>query len=465
MMIKRNTSRLLGALVLGVVAFVGCDELLKVENPAEIPITDLADPQLIEVLKNGSIGDFTDMYDDPFIWRGSFFTDEQITGINWEQTARLNQRIVSFDEGDPDFMFSELSESVRQSEDAATRIRALIDDPGQNTNLATVLAFAGYGYTAMGEAMCEAVVSLFDADGELQFGTSLETPAQIFQRALPHYQEAITIATAAGDADMLNLASVGLARAQLSLGNWQEVVDAVAAVPTDFQYWLEYSEASGSQNNILRSRVTGSNHSLGMHPSILQTAPGEVFGDQDLITGQTDPRIQHTTTWTLGHNRLTQLYKPYQGLRFGEYSGLIQANGDTDLPLYDRGTNILLADYNEAQHHRFEALGMLGGNDAAILTFVNDRRVANNQPTVTLSGAALMAELREQRKRDLFLGGFRLGDLRRWVDNGTGDFFPTGVHANTQWGNYENAQCFPLPIEELQGNPNLQGVQPTRPNG
>ncbi len=286
--------------------FVSCDDLLQVENPAQIPITALTDPLLVEVLKNGAIGDFTDMYDDPFIWRGSMFTDEQITGINWEQTARLNQRIVNFDEGDPDLMFSELSESVRQSEDAATRIRALIADPLQSLDLATVVAFAGYGYTVMAEAMCESVVSLFDENGELEFGTGLETSAQIFLRAIPHYQEAIAIAAAAGDADILNLASVGLARAQLGLGNYQEVINVVANVPTDFQYWLEYSDASAAQNNILRNRVTGSNHSIGMHPTILQTGPGEAFGDQDLVSGQSDPRIQHTTSWrlaTLGGQR------------------------------------------------------------------------------------------------------------------------------------------------------------------
>src|SRR5439155_4098713 len=81
------------------------DEILQVQNPAELPVKDLNSPQLVNVLVAGVIGDFTHMYDDPFIWRGSMFTDEQVTGINWEQTARLNQRIVQFDEGDADLMF------------------------------------------------------------------------------------------------------------------------------------------------------------------------------------------------------------------------------------------------------------------------------------------------------------------------------------------------------------------------
>lgn len=81
----------------GLTTLLACsvaDELLQVENPEEIPISDVTDKRLVDALVAGVIGDFTAMYDDPVIWRGSMFTDEQVTGINWEQTARLNLRIV-----------------------------------------------------------------------------------------------------------------------------------------------------------------------------------------------------------------------------------------------------------------------------------------------------------------------------------------------------------------------------------
>jgi len=132
-------------------------------------------------------------------------------------------------------------------------------------------------------------------------------------------------------------------------------------------------------------------------------------------------------------------------------------------------TDFLLADYLEAQHHYYEALAMQGGNEAAVLAFVNLRRAVGNQAAVTLSGQALITELHNQRGRDLFLGGFRTGDLRRWTKHNTGNgpfaggsFFPTGIHPNTQWGAYGEWTCFPIPLGEYEGNANL--TKPLDPN-
>jgi hypothetical protein len=126
--------------------------------------------------------------------------------------------------------------------------------------------------------------------------------------------------------------------------------------------------------------------------------------------------------------------------------------------LTGQDTDVLLADYLEARHHYFEALAMqdIAANQAAVLAFVNSRRAVGNQAAVSLSGQALITELRNQRGRDLFMGGFRLGDLRRWKDNGVGDFFPQGLHPTDGWGPYGDATCYPLPSSEYEGNPNIR---------
>jgi hypothetical protein len=129
-----------------------------------------------------------------------------------------------------------------------------------------------------------------------------------------------------------------------------------------------------------------------------------------------------------------------------------------------------MADYVEAQHHYYEALAMQGANVAAINTFVNARRAVGHQPPVDLSGEALVTELRNQRARDLFMGGFRVADLRRWTrfDEGNGPFeggsyFPTGPHPNAPvWGQYQSWTCYPIPLSEYEGNPSLQ--KPANPN-
>ena len=83
----------------------------------------------------------------------------------------------------------------------------------------------------------------------------------------------------------------------------------------------------------------------------------------------------------------------------------------------------------------------------------------------------MKTELRNQRARDLFMGGFRLPDLRRWTrfDPGNGPFaagsyFPTGTHPNPTWGQYGAWTCFPIPLQEYEGNPNLpRPADPTVP--
>src|SRR6267142_2752552 len=94
---KIRSAGLLG-LALSVACFAACNKVLEVQNPSQIPFDSLNNKRLVDVFVAGAIGEFVHMYDDPFIWRGSMITDEQVTGINWEQTARLNLRIVRYDE-------------------------------------------------------------------------------------------------------------------------------------------------------------------------------------------------------------------------------------------------------------------------------------------------------------------------------------------------------------------------------
>jgi len=418
------------------------DRLLEAENPGAIAEEQLDDAALIKVMVNSVVGALHVMYDDPFIWRGSMFTDEQVSGINWEATARLNLRVIRYDEGDANGMFGNTSRYRYLADSISGRLRNLLADPAKDKNMALVLAHAGYSYTLMAEVMCEATLNI---------GADIYSPKQLAEFAIPRFEEAITVATAAGDANIANLARVGLARAALLAGDKTKVMSAAAQVPASFVWWVEYKEAI--DNNSMQGNVTGANHNLGVHPKFLNGT----FGTQNLVSTQTDPRIQHTPSWSLGHNALTKLYKPYQSLPYSGYNGGIQASGGKPI-LYEQGTDIKLASGLEAWHDYYEAAGPTAttGPAGSTLDFVNSRRAFGKQTPVTLTGADLMAELREQRGRDMFLGGQRLGDLRRWKANGVGDFFPSGTHPNAEWGAYGDATCFPLPLSEYVGNPNIK---------
>lgn len=484
----RTHTRWAAACAAGLLLVLGAcriNEVLDVENPQEIPIDALNDPKLLQVRLNGVVDAFGDAYVGSIIQYANFVTDELVTGLNWEDYARANQRIVSWLEGPTTQIFENLSRSLRLADGLATHIKEwAAADPGTDFDraLATSLVYAGYSALVLAENMCQAVIS---PDPDNPSGTVL-SQLETFAVALPYLTEALTVAQANGDADLVNLARTGLARAHLGRGEWTQAATHASQVTAGFRRWIEFVDIAGGRNP-LHGTSHGGNFTHGIHPQFTGVHPsfngtGFTFRNNNIIAPQTDPRIQHAPSQATGHNGLTPLYKFFQGLRYSEYNGRTIAPASAACPnctgtaaasmplLAEFGTDVLMADYLEAQHHYHEALAMQGGNEAVVLAFVNARRAVGNQPPVTLTGAALIQELRNQRARDLFMGGFRLPDLRRWTrfDPGNGPFaggsyFPTGPHPNAPvWSDYGNWTCYPIPLSEYEGNSNL--TKPLNPN-
>ena len=465
----------------------GCnvDDLLEVNNPAQIPVAALDDPKLLKVRLNGVVSNFNVAYVSSGIQYANYITDEIITGLNWEDYARANQRIVSYLEGPTLGMFQNPSRALRMADGLAEDIRGwAADDPDEDfdSELAKALAYAGYAALVLAENTCQQVISPDPDDPSGDLLESLET----FEIAIDYLEEAVAVAQRAGDSGVRNLAYTGLARANLNAQQWAAAAAAAANVTPGFKFWIDYVDLPDGRNP-LQGASFGGNFTHGINPLFLGTHPsfagtGFSFRAQNVIAPQTDPRIQHLPSRATGHNGLTPLYKLIQGLRYSEYNGKTIAPASAACPgctgtsassmplLATFSTDILLADYTEARHHYHEALSMQGGNEAEINAFVNERRAVGNQPPVTLTGQALRNELRNQRARDLFMGGFRVADLRRWtrVDPGKGPFaggsyFPTGPHPNSPvWSDYESWTCYPIPLAEYEGNPNL--AKPLNPN-
>jgi hypothetical protein len=472
--------------VLTIAGACSTSDILEVNNPDEIAAETLNDPKLLRVRMNGVIDAFDATYVGSVIQYANFITDEIITGLNWEDYARANQRIVSYLEGPTTQLFENTSRTLRLAHGLAEHIRGwAAADPTKDfdRDLATALTYAGYSAVVLAENSCQAVIS---PDPDNPSGTVL-SQLETFAAALPYLTEAITVATANGDADIANLARTGLARAYLGRGEWANAAAAANAVTPGFVRWIDYVDIPNGRNP-LQGTANGGNFTHGIHPNFMGVHPsfngtGFTFRADNVIAPQTDPRIQHAITDATGHNGLTPLYKLIQGLRYRQYNGRTIAPASAACPactgtaastmplLTGFDTDVMMADYLEARHHYFEALSMQGpANDAAVLAFVNSRRAVGNQPAVALSGQALRQELRNQRARDLFMGGFRLPDLRRWTrfDPGQGPFaagsyFPTGPHPNSPaWSDYENWTCYPIPLSEYEGNANL--TKPANPN-
>ena len=431
----RRARMVLAAAVL--TAFGGCNDALQVENPKLIDETKLNDPKLVPVLMNSAVGELAAGYTE-FVWFSAILTDEAVNGTNDYRSGELSQRIVELAQGNAG-PYNTLQRFRATADTMASRIKELVSSPTSDLRAARTLALAGYGYELMAELMCASPVNL----------GPMESSAELSATALARFKEAIAVATAGktGSASnqavadsILNLARVGAARTSLQLGNKADAITYGSLVDPNFVWYVQYQASPNTRlQNSLWSRVASANKQLGVHP---------------LMQGLNDPRVRYHSPAILGHNQLTKISWPYVPRTFKEF----KLADSTDI---QQGSWVELASGLEARYIVAEA----SGPTASTATLVAERRAFGRETAVTLTGDALMAELREQRRRDFYLSAKRLGDLRRYKAQGIGDFFPSGLHPNKEWGNYGKAECYIITQDEINANANVRSYVPpsTRP--
>jgi hypothetical protein len=421
------------AVMLSALALAACRDALTVANPKVIDEGQLNDPVLANVLLNTAVGAVNATYSE-LSWFSSIITDEALNATNDYRSGELSQRIVELAQGNvgpyPLLQFTRAT-----ADTAAGRLRAMSTKPVGDLKLARALAYAGFGYVYLAEFTCEA---------PLQGGPMVKNDS--LQRiALSRFREAIADATGGSPSivadSILALARVGAARASLNLGDKAGAIAYASAVPAGFVIYADYI-VSGNVNlqNTLWARVNGQNKQLGVHP---------------LMQGLNDPRLPYVSKAVLGHNQLTLLNVPYSPRSFSTFKY-------ADTASIQQNSSIDIASGLEARYIRAEA----EGPTATTIALVNERRAYGKEAPLDPS-ADVMATLREEKRRDFFLSGRRLGDLRRYKAQGVGDFFPSGPHPTKEWGLYGSAYCYIVTQDEVNANPNLVGytAPSTRPAG
>lgn len=435
-----TTSRFLSrgitaTLVSAAIALSACRNALDVSNPQLIPEDRLNDPQLINVLTNTAIAALQANYSE-FVWYSAIITDEALNATNDYRSGELSQRIVELAQGNAG-PYGQLSRFRATADSVAGRLKALVPNTATDLRLARALAYAGYGYVFMAEFLCTAPVN----------GGALITDDSLEVLALSRFTQAIAIATAGRAASpavadtIANFARVGAARASLNLNRKTDAINFASPVPAAFTFVADYiTSANTSLQNSLWSRVNGQNKQLGVHP---------------LMQHFNDPRVRYVTNAVLGHNQLTLLNVPYSPRTFSTFTY-------TDSTALQPNSKIEIASGLEARFIVAEASGPV----QATIDLVNERR-AYGKEAVLGPTDDVMAALREEKRRDLYLGARRLGDLRRYKAQGIGDFFPSGPHPNKEWGLYGSATCYIITQDEMSVNPNVAGYVPpsTRPPG
>ena len=349
---------------------------------------------------------------------GGLIAEELWSGAARLQTNRLAARtFASTDDINADF-FAPLSLAIASNENA---VAALQGGAGAATdiNLARASMNLGFALELMAESACAGVI---------QGGPQL-SDAQLLDSAITRFTAAVTVATAAGatGAAIVNASNVGLARAYLQKGDYAHASQAAALVPAGFQA------------NVITSANVSTQATLG-NQFYRITAGAQIVAPKLYRVG--DPRLSVDST------------RPGATLNGVPY--IVQAKYNT------YGDPIRLASSLEAQYIAAEAALHASGSTSAALTLINARRTAGGQTpyagaTDTLS---IISELLNQRARDFWLEGKKLGDLRRNPSVPLSAVFTDAAAAQTYFPSknppaFGSNFCTPIPPQETSANPNF----------
>jgi len=415
----RNKGTRRGGTLFGLVPIVlltACGDLLTVDNPGAVTEDDLDDPDRIPLMVQGVVGEFQPAHTWHTLYTGTF-TDELTDVHTFHENRPIDLRLTSPAIGLLNTLYVRMQRARAAGDETAGRIRELLGPEAEtHTGLATSLAYSGYALTHLGEAYCEAPIDVSRA----------YSPDELFGMALDRFEDAISVASAAGADEMNFLAHVGAARAALQRGETQLAAEYARQVPTDFELWSHHSENAAIENNVFWDATRSPNEHVMLSPAFQ--------GLNDLRIPEPEEPLP-----MMGAFEGPVVHQPYG------FSGW--EPGELNLP--SRSSNVRLASGLEARY----IVAEVEGPTAETLDLVNERRAVGGHDAVDLSGDALMAELRDQRRRDFYLTGHRLGDLRRYLEQGH-DYFPSGTWPFSEQ-EYGTDTCLPIPQSELNSNPNL----------
>lgn len=406
-------------LAVGMALLAGCDSLLDVELPGEVPEESLDDPELAGEMVNGAVADFECAYNN-YTFGSAAHSDEFIPSSgnlvqrNWSSrriTSSFDNYVNGSCEGNGFGLWTTLQTARFQADDVASRLEGFSDEDvaDRTGKLATVAAYGGYAYTLFGEGFCQV---RFDEGPILDPGESLQTAEERFTRA-------IDLAQQAGDDVILNMARVGRARVRLDMGRPQEAVADAELVPEGFE---KVAERDGPSPSLDRRWNKGFEFFVSLdHHSV---APA--FRDLEW-EGVADPRVPVEDADELGHDGVTPLWVT------------------TKYPA--RSSDIPLATWEEAQLIIAEAEG--GQRAVDIINDLHDRAGLpeydpNDDVTPGPTDDEILNHVLQERSRELFQeGGHRLNDMLRHGIPFLSGLDPTGQP-------YGESTCYPLPTLEQE---------------
>jgi hypothetical protein len=409
-----------GLLTLTALTITACSDILSVDSPTQVAADLLDDPAHANLLVQGVIGDFDCALGSYIVAQGLLgdeLHDGTFTASRWPTPSRTlsGTEVYGTNSCTGLGVYTPLSIARWTADDALRKLDAWTDAEVEDRTekVGIVTAYSGYAHVLLGEGMCTVA---FDVGPELQ-------PADAFARAEERFTRAITAATAAGDDETLHMALVGRARARLNMGDGAGAAADAALVPEGFEKVAVRSELDARSRNRIAQESPWSNATGDDGASISVKEPYRNL----TVAGVPDPRVPVTDMEGTTVDALTENW------RQDKYTSPAQP--------------VPIATYEEAQL----IIAEVEGGQTAV-NIINELRAEHGLPPfVSVNEAEIQAQVREERRRELFLEGHRLGDMRRL----NLALFPATGTAYNKGGTYGDARCFPLPDVERRNNPNL----------
>lgn len=337
---------------------------------------------------------------------GSGSANTALFGITVKQRQGLLD--PAFAETNDHWQFAQQARWI--SEDGVRRMRVTLGDQFSKSSLAAeALVHVGFANRLLGENMCDGVID----------GGPKQPRRVYFERAEAAFGEAITVAAAAGNQNLERAARAGRASVRLWLPNFAGASDDAKTVPSSFVYQARYSAIELDQYN----RLVWSNSN---QPYRAHSVVGTFYDSYYQSTN--DPR----TPWKRNPaipNGTMQTVPWYFQTKFDRRESPINLTSGREMRLIV--AEVLLR----------------SGDWPGAVAAINQLRAEIGVPPWTAANAAdAWLALKRERGIELWLEARRLGDLHRWLGEGTPGAVEDMTGRNT---------CFPIGQNELDSNTNL----------
>lgn len=436
---SRRGARFLGAAVV-LATLMACDSLLNVSSPSRIPAKPIETASNSVLLASGAEADF-DCALGSFIVVGGELTDEFEDATETAARWIVDRRAVPSDGGeryaaadcDGGGTYIPINRA-RESADNLIRILTAATDAdmpsgvSRDSLIGVMSAYAGYARVMLGEMFCSSVISTLNPDGSITFGTEM-TPAQMFASADSMFTAAIAAAQTDGDQVTLNMAYVGRARTRLDLGDYAAAAADAELVPSTFDFKVDESTINSRRTNRIwaESNLTSTASSVGPRYQNMRYPANPA--------GKLDPRV-----------KAVQLNTPPLSNGLVQWAQLKYADGATAIPVARWAeAQLIIAEADARANDVNGAIGIINELHAA---------VGLDNYSGPTDQASVLAAVIDERSRELFLEGQRLGDVIRnniTLDPPEGTAYRNGG----KYGPSGNKLCLLLPDNEKQGNPNF----------